>query len=81
MLVPSTDLYEGQSKISESCFISDKLLLICVVCVYIYKFKTLIDIIVNSSTSPFICETVARQRKEIPTAPAFAVTLPVFKPA
>ena len=27
--------YEGQSKISESCFISDKLLLICVVCVYI----------------------------------------------
>ena len=29
--------------------------------------------------SYIICETVARQRKVIPSAPVFALTLPVFK--
>ena len=41
-------MYEGQSKITESCFISDKLLLVFDVFVLMYKFKTLIDIIVHS---------------------------------
>ena len=71
--------YEGQSKISESCFISDRALLVLVVFVLIYNFKILTDIIVHSPVIQLICETVAKQRKVIPTAPAFAETLPVFK--
>ena len=69
--------YEGQSKISESCFISDKLLLIRVIFVQTYKFKTLTNIIVHSPIIQCICEIVAKQRKVIPSA--FAMTLPVLK--
>ena len=71
--------YEGQSKISESCFISDRVLLVLVVVVLIYHFKTFTDIIVRSPVIQLICETVAKQRKVIPTATAFAETLPIFK--
>ena len=53
-------LYEGQSKISESCFIADRVLLVLVVFVLIYNFKILIDIIVHSPVIRLICETVAR---------------------
>ena len=74
-------IYEGQSKISESCFISDKLLIVWVVFVLLCKFKTFIDIIVYFPTIQVFSETVARQRKVIQAAPAFAVILPVFKPA
>ena len=61
-------IYEGQSKISDSFFISDRVLLVLVVFVLIYNFKTSTDIIVHSPVIQLICETVAKQRKVIPTA-------------